>query len=533
MSEATLLEVALAGTATLDGVEPRLPEAVRGLLAGRSGDPPERALLLAAACGAALRVGATPPSEAPEAGPEAPALERALPDRVTSLLLALLQGERDLLPAVLPGVVRTKRVLPPAALERFLKRCPEELRETARPLLGSRGRWLAEQGAPWSWAAEGVEPVEGVDSLAARFETAPARERVGLLRALRERDPAAGRRALRATWTSEAANERRMLLEALAEGLGPDDVALLEQVAGQDRSSKVVEVARRLLVRTPSDLRERMVARAAGCLAMEQPSEERMGFLKKLLGAKSAALPGRLTVRSPDPLPDDWAADGVEALRRGSRFPGRSDRVIQVLAMAPPSEVVAALGVDAGALLAALGVEDDAVLLGLSEGALLHGEAEWVPRLWDRWRRMPEEAKERDRRGADAQGRLLDAMPREARGERILELMTVHTATDWWPPLVSWETTWPDALAERWLGLLGQHLVSVAAGASEKTSAALSWRGSLGAAAARLPSERLRAAREVPIPPRELAPSWAKALEEFTARVDLRLEIEEAVGRLG
>merc|ERR1711879_1045623 len=121
---------------------------------------------------------------------------------------------------------------------------------------------------------------------------------------------------------------------------------------------------------------------------MEQPSEERMGFLKKLLGAKSAALPGRLTVRSPDPLPDDWAADGVEALRRGSRFPGRSDRVIHVLAMAPPSEVVAALGVDAGALLAALGVEDDAVLLGLSEGALLHGEAEWVPRLWDRWRRM-------------------------------------------------------------------------------------------------------------------------------------------------
>jgi hypothetical protein len=129
------------------------------------------------------------------------------------------------------------------------------LRAQLLPVLGARGRWLAQVQPEWAWAADTAQ--DGT----ALWETGTLDQRVAVLQAWRRRDPAGARTALAATWTSEPPEHRAALLAALDSGLGADDEAFLE-AALDDRRKEVRGAAQRLLAILPgSALSQRMLAR--------------------------------------------------------------------------------------------------------------------------------------------------------------------------------------------------------------------------------------------------------------------------------
>lgn len=85
---------------------------------------------------------------------------------------------------------------------------------------------------------------------AVTWQDARLPERVVFLRALRGRDPAAGRALLEAAFPNEAAKARGDLLRTLDAGLGPDDRPFLEACAG-DRAASVAQAAKALLDALP------------------------------------------------------------------------------------------------------------------------------------------------------------------------------------------------------------------------------------------------------------------------------------------
>lgn len=503
-----LLDLATVGTDAL-GPEPVTTDtAADVLLDARPDEPIERRILLGAGAAAVLRKAASRPPVAPALPPPAPAETRPVfPDSVAGGLVALFANsdERDLLPAVLPRVAATGHVLPPAALRPILRRCPDTLRAHVRPLLGERARWLVEQGAPWTWAVD-EDAAATLAELQVAFAEATARERPGVLRQIRALDRKAGRDALRSTWTSDPAPVRQALVPVLGEHLGPDDAGLLEQIVAKDRSDKVKVLARRLLARLPdTDFAKEALAAAVATVRLEEKPQRR-SIVSALLGRK----------KRPPTL----------AMAHGQA------ETIALLELVAPSELARAWGLSASDVTVGISDDDDALLIGLSEGALLHGDIAWVGTLLSRWDRMPMEVLQRDAKTRHLAERLLAALPDDARGERIVGLMTTHTATGWWTPLASWDALWPEVVAERWLTLLRQHLAAVDSGASEATSSALVWRSSLKEAAARLPVGLLPRTESLAVLSADASPRWFSALSQFHARVALRLQIERALSTL-
>jgi hypothetical protein len=92
--------------------------------------------------------------------------------------------------------------------------------------------------------------------------------RVEFITAERRRDPAAARQLVASVFGAEPANVRAELVGALAAGIGPDDRAFLEGLAG-DRAQTVRDAAARLLSRIPGTAAHgERVARAAAALQM-------------------------------------------------------------------------------------------------------------------------------------------------------------------------------------------------------------------------------------------------------------------------
>ncbi|HVD29349.1 MAG TPA: DUF5691 domain-containing protein, partial [Mycobacteriales bacterium] len=133
----------------------------------------------------------------------APAESRpVMTDRLADLLLLAVRTDREVAADLFDTVASAGLVVPPAALPAFL-----ELGRDVRiaPLLcvlvGERGRWLA--GLDEDWLA-----------------FLPPGSRVAEIAALRRVDPAAAREQVAASWLGDSADDRALLLDALAHGLG-------------------------------------------------------------------------------------------------------------------------------------------------------------------------------------------------------------------------------------------------------------------------------------------------------------------------
>ncbi len=135
-----------------------------------------------------------------------------------------------------------------------------------RPMLqkvvSARGRWLSAQN-PTAWGYLGGEAGRDPEEV---WQTGAKKERLVALRELRASDPAKARHLIATTWSTEPADGRAAIVEALGEGLQPEDEPFLES-ALDDRAKTVRRAAAELLPRlTGSRLSARMAERARACV---------------------------------------------------------------------------------------------------------------------------------------------------------------------------------------------------------------------------------------------------------------------------
>jgi hypothetical protein len=99
-------------------------------------------------------------------------------------------------------------------------------------VLGERGSWLAAQEPRWAWAAPLPADDVGREQAWATGERAQRRRLFALLR---REQPARARQLLEQGWSEEEPEDRAWLLDALGEGLSPEDEPLLERALDDRR----------------------------------------------------------------------------------------------------------------------------------------------------------------------------------------------------------------------------------------------------------------------------------------------------------
>ncbi|MGI5457209.1 DUF5691 domain-containing protein [Streptomyces sp. CA-249302] len=301
-------------TAALLGTERRTPPG------GASGREAPVALLDAAAVETVRRRAGLRPARAAVRPEPAPADARAALPEAAARRLALLLTDRagpaggrrgtapdltELLPQWL-ATANAHGFAPPAHLLPALldaARGRTDLRPAALTFAGPRAVWLARLNPDWRFALRAtpgggaaLPHLEDEERTRRLWQEGLFAERVALLSALRDREPAAARELLMTTWATERAEDRLMFLDSLRTGLGPQDEPFLEQTLA-DRSRNVRATAAELLSALPdSALAARMAVRAGACVAVD----------------RTHALP-TITVEAPHECDASMERDGVVA----------------------------------------------------------------------------------------------------------------------------------------------------------------------------------------------------------------------------
>ena len=188
-------------------------------------------------------------------------------------------------------------VLPPLILPTVLEIRDESLRDLLRPVLGERGRWLAQFRDDWKWVHMHRDSARtSVEDLDASWEVGTLEERIELLKLIRRIDPQHAIAWLSESFAREKVDARKRLLEQLETGLTDADEEFLTSLSS-DRSVHVRQQAADLLSQLPnSELTQRMRSRAGDLLRLEL----------KFLGVKIVSSP-------PQELLKDWENDGIVA----------------------------------------------------------------------------------------------------------------------------------------------------------------------------------------------------------------------------
>ncbi len=378
-----LLRAALVGTErpwSLSADVPQDPVAqmLRDALARTAPDAPGLLLRLAGAYGICQRAGWTAPV-APRP-PVAPALpeSRVLANAAWSQLLsqALALGPQRLQHQVLAGMDHSVLRAPPAVLPTLLQAGRQNLalRERMLPVLGERGRWLAQQNSEWSYAF-GVQ--EQADSQT-QWAHGSLEQRCAVLRSQRAISPAAARERLQADWDTLGAKDRGALLATLQTGLCADDEAFLTAQL-KDRAQEVRARAADLLAALPgSDYSQRMVARLTPLLTHSAPER---GVVGRLLGR---VLPGADTpwsVDAPEAADAHWKSDQLEAERPKYETLGeRAWWLFQLASRCPLSWWCSHTGLEPAGLVALAQASDwtEALLRGWRHALARQGDAAWA-----------------------------------------------------------------------------------------------------------------------------------------------------------
>lgn len=379
---AALASAALVGTARRpDPVSLGLPVEPRA-----SAEPPVALLdqlALAATwrtAGARPTSAATPPPAPEEVLPTAP--ERAL--QLLDIVLTQPPGG----PGARPGLLERWAVECRAAGVRVAHRhlvplldlaaSRPGLRSSVVPVLGERGRWLAQQSAAWvdlvgppelgeaadtAQATEPADPTEPSELLPPDWRLRPVADQVDLLIAARRRDPDVARAAVAELLDQASAKERAQLLEVLAVDPLPADADLLEQVL-DDRAASVRAVATRILDGLPTSARAlRMAAR-----------------LRPLIDVQRKALRRTVVVELPDDPGPDGVRDGLGPAPRGVSV--RALHLTEIIAGAPLSTWGEATGWSPADVVRHLRVDSE-VWAGLRRAAAAQRDPDWADALLD------------------------------------------------------------------------------------------------------------------------------------------------------
>lgn len=276
----SLSKIALIGATT----EP-LSEDPTATAALRRDGSIERRILLAAGARAVARAAGyvpkeiEPPTLAASASERAPTISKKLAEAIDEML----NGPDDLIPEALSRA--RDRVLPPTLIPKALAVTDEDLRNTLRPHLDARARYVASFEPSFAWILRDASA--SLEELARTFDEGTSDAREDALIAARRLAPAEARAWVERVFASERADLRATFVAALETGLTLDDEPFLERTL-DDRGAQVREAARVLLARLPeSAYVARMIARADIEPPREVgPVEIRDGLLPKLTRAQ-------------------------------------------------------------------------------------------------------------------------------------------------------------------------------------------------------------------------------------------------------
>lgn len=238
-------------------------------------------------------------------------------------LLVLQRLYPDLLPELLKELTANQFRIPEEYLPELLAigAARSELQPLILPVLGERGRWLATQYHPWSYACRETD--------ASVWQTGTRAERKAFFEALRAANPVQARELLQTTWAEEDPKDRAVFVGLLAIGLSADDEPLLE-AALDDRRKEVRSTAADLLARIPtSRLVQRMIERVRPLLTFV-PEQKRQ--LLGLLRGDGA----RLDIALPATCNPAMQRDGIELKSPRSELGDKAWWLLQMLAAIPP-----------------------------------------------------------------------------------------------------------------------------------------------------------------------------------------------------
>jgi hypothetical protein len=330
----------------------------------------ERELLLRAGAAAVLQRAGTLAllwsAPIPTAGEET---EQRASASLGGMLAGLLGGDfRELLAETFEKMAAARLRLPEELLPAALAEEDPALREQLRPLLGARGRWLADQGTEeaWSWARSTSAP-DAVNALPpdadTRWGEGTAAEREVLLGRARRVQPERARAWVESSFRADKPEQRRRWIELLEIGLSPADIPFLESALG-DRSTIVRIRAARALWRLP----ESGVAKAVR------------------VRVEALIRPGLEVVLPEEPY--DPALEKLGIVEHPP--PGAGKRqwwLAQLLSATPPERSLARLGGTPAELVARAAQHDlaEALLDGWTSAVLRFGSGDFYLPLWDAW----------------------------------------------------------------------------------------------------------------------------------------------------
>lgn len=295
------------------------------------------------------------------------------------------------------------RLLPPELLPQVLSTGASEIRKHVIPVLGERGRWLAELNPEWRWATGAVaNAVDNRDGLSRLWDEGRIEERCQALTAFRRLDPSEARRWLEEAIGKEKADHRARLVAVLSTGLTSEDEPLLESLL-DDRSEQVRRAAAACLTRlSNSALAKRMIERANGIFSMQK-----QGLLRKS---------PRLVCNPPEEIDAAWVRDGVPAKPPA----GRGKRAVwteAVLAAVSPTSWCDRFGLQPAELIQAVANDEfaDSVLVGWTHAAVTFVESDaacgaWLFPLAEYWLAAASEGQ--DKTAASAIELLQDVLPK-------------------------------------------------------------------------------------------------------------------------
>ncbi|SEL08252.1 hypothetical protein SAMN05414137_105273 [Streptacidiphilus jiangxiensis] len=459
----------------------------------------------AAAATVARRAGLRPAPAPPLPEPAPQDCRPALPEAAARRLATLLaENSSELLPQWL-GTARARGfAAPPELLPALLDaaRQRSDLRSDAVVVAGPRGRWLSALNPDWRYVlripaqetAAGSEPPTATGTAAdAVWQEGLFAERVTHLTRLRRADPAAGLALLRTTWPTERAEDRLLFLDALQEGLGPDDEPFLE-AALSDRAKNVRATAAELLSTLPgSGLAARMAERARRAVAL--------------------GTDGALLVDPPALCDASMLRDGIAA----TSPTGRGDRAFwlgEIIAATPLSfwaelvEEADATQVPQRVLSrAAAPTWSDELREGWARAAVRQHDAAWARALLAE---RPEQVLGRAVSGG-APSRLLSVLPAAERAAWTARFVSRQGLADAFQLLVTCAAPWPADLSGAVLDALAQ--------AAETGSYPWSHSGVLGVAERSLPCS---AAARIDALAAVASSAWAEVLTRLAETLRTR-----------
>jgi hypothetical protein len=454
----TLGELALIGTSRIETPSATGTPVDAMIDVARQPDVAQRVLLLAAALDAYQRAGVIPVRVAtlPEPAPIDP--RPACSAAVAQILAEMLAGgHHELLPEAFELIAQAAQRLPEALLPACLDLKEPHLRQSAQPVLGDRGHWLARQRDRWSWAAVGSEiaPAETAADLAAlrrTWEEGAMQPRLDAVTRLRASHPAAAREWIAEAWTREPVEIRVRLLAIMQTALAPEDEPWLESIL-KDRSAAVRARSALLLTRlTESAFAARARTRVEPLLAWDRsdasasaappPSSAsplvpasgraRASFRARLEasggGAAGADLePGTLRVSPPMQADPAWEEEGMSL----KPFKGQGERsmwLMQLLMQVHPSFWSGRFARSPRGLVRAAWRTEwgSAINAGWSQAIRHLGDPDgaWSVALWDGW---ANDVPAQDAMAQTIRGEMLAllfaSMPADAAEERLIELL--------------------------------------------------------------------------------------------------------------